>query len=148
MQKTYKFAIIYFLIFSLLLLLSSILLFEAKIGFSIQSIIEYYQGNADNFISAKSFGGILKIVLPHIFAFGLFIMVLLHFGVFTKSKNSLLFKIIIYSSFILGFVEIFSPLLIIQGFVIFAYIKMFAFIFFELLMLFLFWVLFKSIVYD
>ena len=138
----------YFLIFSLLVLISSILLFEEKIGFSIQSVINYYQGDANNFISVKSFNGILKIILPHIFAFALFVMVLLHFGVFTKSKNSSLFYMIIYSSFILGFVEIFTPLFIIQGFVIFAYIKMFTFVLFELLMLYLFWILFKSIVYD
>ena len=148
MQKAYKFSILYFLVFSLFLLLSSVLLFDEKIGFSIKSILEYYQGDEDKFIAAKSASGILKIILPHIFAFGLFIMVILHFTVFTKSRNSELFHFIIYSTFVLGLLELFAPLLIINGFIFFAYVKLATFFLFELLMLYLFWILFKSIVYE
>jgi len=148
LQKAYKFSILYFLLFSLMLLASSILIFNEKIGFSLQSVLEYYQGNEDKFIAAKSTSGILKIILPHIFAFGLFIMVILHFTVFTKSRNSQVFHFIIYAAFILGLLELFTPLLIIQGFVFFAYVKIVVFFLFEFLMLYLFWILFKSIVYD
>lgn len=148
MQKAYKFSIFYFLLFSLMLLASSILLFDAKIGFSIESIVEYYQGNEEKFIIAKSMHGILKIILPHIFAFGLFIMVILHFVVFTKKRNSLIFHFIIYSAFALGLLELFTPLLIIQGFLFFAYVKLTVFILFEFLMLYLFWILFKSIIFK
>ena len=148
MQRAYKFSILYFLVFSLLLLLSSVLLFSEKIGFSIESILGYYQGDEDKFISAKSASGILKIVLPHIFAFGIFIMVSLHFVVFTNSRNSKLFHYIIYSAFVLGILELFTPLLIINGFVFFAYVKIITFFLFEFLMLYIFWILFKSIVYD
>ena len=148
MQKAYKFSILYFLLFSLMLLTSSILIFNEKIGFSVQSVLEYYQGNEDKFITAKSTSGILKIILPHIFVFGLFIMVILHFKVFTKSRNSQVFHFIIYGAFILGLLELFTPLLIIQGFVFFAYVKIAVFFLFEFLMLYVFWILLKSIVYD
>jgi len=148
LQRAYKFSVLYFLVFSLLLLLSSVLLFSEKIGFSIESILGYYQGDEEKFISAKSASGILKIILPHIFAFGIFIMVILHFLVFTKSKNRKLFHYIIYSAFILGVLELFTPLLIIHGFIFFAYIKIITFFLFEFLMLYIFWLLFKSIIYD
>jgi hypothetical protein len=128
--------------------LSSVLLFDEKIGFSIKGILEYYQGNEEKFIAAKSASGILKIILPHIFAFGLFIMVILHFGVFTKSRNSKLFHFIIYSAFVLGLLELFTPLLIVNGFVFFAYVKLAVFFLFEFLMLYIFWILFKSIAYE
>lgn len=131
-----------------MLLASSILLFDEKIGFSVQSIVEYYQGSEEKFIAAKSMSGVLKIILPHIFAFGLFIMVILHFVVFTKKRNTQIFHFIIYAAFVVGFLELFTPLLIIQGLVFFAYVKMATFILFELLLLYLFWVLFKSIVYE
>jgi len=146
LQKAYRFSILYFLVLSILLLGSSVLLFESKIGFSIQSVLEYYQGNEEKFINPKSMVGVLKIILPHIFGFGLFSMVILHFVVFTKSRENKIFRFIIYALFIVAFLELFSPLLIIQGFAFFAFVKIVAFILFEVLYLALFWILFRSII--
>ena len=129
-----------------MLLVSSVLLFESKIGFSIQSVLEYYQGNEEKFINPKSMAGVLKIILPHIFGFGLFSMVILHFVVFTKSRENKIFRFIIYALFFIAFLELFSPLLIIQGFAFFAFVKIVAFILFEVLFLALFWILFRSII--
>ena len=148
MQKAYKYSILYFLVFSFLLIGSSIALFQVKIGFSIDAVLSYYQGNTTLFTPAKSSLGILKIILPHIFGFGLFIMVLLHFLVFTKLNNSKHLQILIYLAFTLAFLEIFTPFLIIQGILFFAYIKLFSFILLEFILLYLFYLLFITIVYE
>ena len=146
MIKAYKVSIIYFLVFSLLLLISSIMIFEHKIGFDSLSILNYYLGDEKLFIPAKSVSGVLKIVLPHIFVFGLFSMVILHFVVFTKQKEKT--KILIYLTFISAFLEIFTPLMILWGFESFAYLKLLSFILFEILILYLLYLLFFSIVYE
>lgn len=146
MTQTYKYSILYFLAFSLLLVLSGIMLFEEKIGFSIVNITEYYLGNEEKFITSKTTSGILKIVLPHIFAFGLFSMVLLHFLIFTKHRDTRTLKILIYAIFLSGFLEIFSPFMIFFGSPFFAYIKILSFILFESLVLYISWLLINSIV--
>jgi len=146
MIKAYKVSIIYFLVFSLLLLISSVMIFEHKIGFDSQFIINYYLGDEELFIPAKSVSGVLKIVLPHIFVFGLFSMVILHFVIFTKQKEKT--QILIYVTFISAFLEIFTPLMILWGFENFAYLKLFSFILFETLILYLSYLVFFSIVYE
>jgi len=145
LQQAYKYAVFYFLAFSLLLLGSSLLLFDDKIGFSASAVLEYYLGNEDKFLVEKSWGTILKIILPHIFAFGLFFMVTLHFLLFTKYKKSKLFLNLIYAIFFVGFLELFSPYLIILGLESFAYIKLISFILLEVLVLYTLWLLLSSI---
>ncbi len=148
MTKAYKYSILYFAAFSLLLLISGIMLFEHKIGFSVQSVSEYYLGSSDKFIVAKTGSGVLKIILPHIFAFGLFAMVILHFLVFTKERGKTKTKMLIYLTFITAFLEITSPFLIILGAEFFAYVKIISFILFESLILYSLWLLLHSIMYD
>ena len=148
MIKAYKYSIVYFLAFSLLLLLSGIMLFEEKIGFSVQGVSSYYLGDADRFISAKSADSILKTILPHIFGFGLFIMVILHFLIFTKQRNKAKTKLLIYLTFITAFIEISSPFLIIYGDALFSFVKISAFVLFMVLILYSIWLLLESIVQD
>jgi len=148
LNKAYKVSIVYFLLFSLLLLASGLLIFADKIGFSYIDILHYYLGDINNFTSAKSFIGISKIVVPHIFAFGLFVMVLLHFLIFTKRRDTKEFQIIIYLCAISAFLEIFTAFLIIQGYTLFIYIKLFSFFIFYLCILYIIFILFKSIIYD
>jgi hypothetical protein len=116
-----------------------------KIGFNYLSVLEYYIGNEEKFIPAQSAAGILKMVLPHIFVFGLFTMVLLHFLVFTDLKVKKAFLILIYITFITALLEIFAPFMIINGFEFFAYIKLFSFFSFLALILFILWLLFRKI---
>jgi len=148
MQKAYKLSILYYLLFSLLLITSAVMLFEHKIGFSVNQVLEYYIGSEEKFIPAKSAKGILKLVLPHIFVFGLFIMVLLHFLVFTRLRYKKSTLTLIYLTFITALLEIFTPFMIISGFSFFAYIKLFSFFAFLSLILYIFWLLFRSIVYE
>ncbi|MDF1883530.1 hypothetical protein JHD49_06210 [Sulfurimonas sp. SAG-AH-194-C21] len=145
MQQAYRYAVLYFLAFSLLLLVSSLLLFDDKIGLSVHGVLEYYLGNEDKFLVEKSWGTILKIILPHIFAFGLFFMVVLHFLLFTKHRTTQLFIKLTYAIFIMGFLELFSPYFIIMGLEFFAYVKLVSFISLELLLLYTLWLLLSSI---
>ncbi len=148
MTKAYKGAILYFLLFSTLLLISSILLFEYKIGFSIEEVSRYYLGDEELFIPTKTVSGILKITLPHIFVFGLFSMVVLHFIVFTSYREKKNTTILVYLLFISSFFELFSPIIIILGFESFAYLKLFSFFVFECLIIYILYLLFFSIVYE
>ncbi|HEY9202889.1 MAG TPA: hypothetical protein VIM82_01040 [Sulfurimonas sp.] len=148
MQEAYKLSILYYLAFSLLLIVSAVMLFEHKIGFSYSAVLEYYVGNEERFIPAQSAGGILKIVLPHIFVFGLFAMVLLHFLVFTKLREEKSLLLLIYAAFGVAMLEVFSPFLIINGFEFFAYIKLFSFFALLAIILYISWLLFKSISYE
>jgi len=145
LQKAYKYSIVYFLLFSILLLGSSLLLFADKIGLSSTAIVEYYLGNEANFIFAKSWETVLKIILPHIFAFGLYFMVVLHFLLFTRHKDTKLFLYLSYAIFFVGFLELFSPYMILAGFESFAVVKLISFILLELLLLYTFWLLLVSI---
>ena len=146
MQKAYKYSILYFLLFSLLLLGSSALLFSQKIGFSYEGVLDYYLGSEELFMMAKSNAGLLKIILPHIFGFALFFMVVLHFLLFTKHNKTKQFKFLIYSTFFVGILELFSPFFILSGFEFFAYIKLISFFLLESLLLYIFWLLLNAIV--
>jgi len=146
MQKAYKYSILYFLIFGLLLLTSSVLLFQEKIGFSYSGVLDYYLGNETTFIVAKSEAGLLKIILPHIFGFALFLMVILHFLIFTKINGSKKLRYLIYAAFSIAVFELSSPLFILNGFYFFAYVKLVSFFAFEFLVLYIFYLLFRSII--
>ena len=147
-HQTYKLSIVYILIFSLLLMASGALLFEHKIGFSVESIIAYYLGDEEKFIPLKSASGVLKLALPHIFVFGLFLMVILHFLVFTKQRKKKATRTLIYLIFTSALLEIFSPFVILFGLEFFAYVKIASFLALEVLTLYVLWLLFYSVVYD
>jgi len=148
MQKAYKLSILYYLAFTLLLITSAVMLFENKIGFSYASVLEYYIGNEERFIPAKSSLGVLKIILPHIFVFGLLSMVLLHFLVFTAHRYKRNTIILIYTTFLTAILEMFTPFFILNGYEFFAYIKLFSFFVFLALVVYISWLLFYSITYD
>ncbi len=148
LHKAYRYAISYFLLFSILLLLSSAVIFADKIGFSYESVLHYYLGDKATFTSAKTYAGLLKIILPHIFAFGLFAMVVLHFMIFTKKHNTKEIAFIILLTFLSAFLELFSPFLILAGFSFFVYMKIISFFLFQGTLLYILFILFKSIIYN
>jgi len=144
-NRSYEYALFYFILFSLLFLASSAILFFVKIGFSYDAVLHYYTGNEELFIASKSYSGLLKVILPHVFAFGLFIMVILHFLIFTKKRETKELRYIIYLSFVSAFLEIFSPFAIIRGYHFFVYLKIISFITLELLLLYALYLMLKSI---
>ncbi|MBN2816564.1 MAG: hypothetical protein JXQ67_07755 [Campylobacterales bacterium] len=145
MTKVYKVSIFYFLLFTLALLATAIALFSLKIGFSKADVLHYYLGDAEHFIVAKTALGILKIILPHIFAFGLFMMVLLHFLVFTEYRNSKQLRYTIYTAYITVAAELFSPFFILAGIEFFAYVKIAAFFLMSFIQVYLSYLLFHSL---
>ena len=145
MTNAYKYAIGYFLAFSLLLIVSGTMLFEQKIGFSVNQVTEYYLGNEENFTVAKTFTGVLKVILPHLAAFGLISMVLLHFLIFTKYKDTKQLKYLTILLFSSAFLEVFSPFFILLGTEFFSYVKVASFIVLETLVLYISWLLFISL---
>jgi len=75
-------------------------------------------------------------------------MVILHFLVFTKQRYKASTLVLIYTMLFTAFAEMFSPLMIINGYEIFAYVKLVSFITFLSTILYTLWLLFHSIVYD
>jgi len=145
MHRAYKISILYFSLFTLLLLASGYMIFESKIGFDTQRALAYYMGNKELFIAAKTNGGILKLVLPHIFGFALLSMIILHFLIFTKFRNRTFVKVLLYTIFISQFFEIFTPFLIINISEIFIYLKIISFFIFMGLIPIVLYLLFDSI---
>jgi hypothetical protein len=124
------------------------MIFKHKIGFSIDSILDYYMGNDKTFITPKSTLGILKSLLPHIFAFGLLSMVLLHFIVFTKQRYKKITKILVYLIYSSATLEILSSFLLVQNIEFFAYIKLLSLLSFEVSILYVLYILIYSIIKD
>lgn len=145
MHREYQNAIAIFSLFVILLVLSGVMIFIEKIGLSVEDIMVYYLGSEEKFIQAKSFQGLLKIVLPHTFAYGLLSMVLLHFLIFTDQRNLRRSKILVFVIFSSAFLEIVSPFLLLRGLEFFAYLKLGSFIVFNLSLLYVSYLLAKSI---
>ncbi len=145
MHRAYKISILYFSLFTLLLLVSGYMIFESKIGFDAQSALAYYIGSKELFIAAKTNAGILKLALPHIFGFALLSMIILHFLIFTKFRNRTFTKVLLYTIFISQFFEIFTPFLIINISEIFIYLKIISFFIFMSFIPIVLYLLFDSI---
>jgi hypothetical protein len=83
MHRAYRFAIVYFVLFGLMLLLSAGALFLSKIGFSAEAVSLYYLGS--DTVAGKSPYGLLETAVPHLGAMGLYIMVTAHFLLFAPA---------------------------------------------------------------
>lgn len=81
-------AVIFFVVFVFLQLVSGALLYAEHIGFAPAAVLEYYRGSeamlarypeaADNFRPAKTPIGLIKIALGHLLAYGVQIFILAH----------------------------------------------------------------------
>jgi len=138
LHKAYKLSIIYFSLFTLLLLVSAFLLFDLKIGFNAHDALSYYLGDSKQYIPAKTPLGLFKIVLPHIFAFALLSMVLLHFLAFTKFKDHQAVISFIVAVFVIQLLEIFTPFLVLYLSIYFIYFKIASFFLYMLSFILLF----------
>lgn len=58
--------------------LTSILMFQHKLGFSYASVVRYYLGDPELFMPARSFIGLLEVSHFHLFAMGMFFIVFSH----------------------------------------------------------------------
>lgn len=145
MHNTYKIAIVYFILFSILLLISALMIFSTKMGFSPLGVSDYYLGNEEKFMQAKSLSGLLKVSFPHIFSLALFAMVLLHFVYFTSHKNTKSLRYLIVLTYLTIFVELISGFVLLLGVPLFAFIKLISMVLMLLLFFIMFWMILSSI---
>lgn len=116
-----KLVIGFTLVFFFFLWLTNLLLY-LKIGFSYDSVVEYYRGNEETFRPAKSYIGMLEEAHFHFFSMAIILVTLNHLILFTQIRN--LWKLaIILASFISAFGDIAGGWLILYVSPLFAYLK-------------------------
>ncbi|MEN8182334.1 MAG: hypothetical protein ABFS46_07345 [Myxococcota bacterium] len=62
--------------------LTNALLYFQKMGLSPASVVEYYLGNEERFLSPRSYQGLLEVSHFHLFAMGMLLLVLTHLALF------------------------------------------------------------------
>jgi hypothetical protein len=63
------------------------LLYFSKMGLTPGSVVEYYLGNEERFLSPRSYQGLLEVSHFHLFAMGMLLMVLTHLILFVPLEN-------------------------------------------------------------
>ena len=68
---------------------TGILMFREKLGFGYDSVVRYYLGDPEMFMTPRSFIGLLEVTHFHLFAMGLFFVVFSHLLLFTPFRERL-----------------------------------------------------------
>ena len=92
-----KLLIAIFSLFALTFTVINLFLFKEKLGFSPESVKEYYLGNPNKFVKPKSFEGLVKVTHPHMLSIPAFYFALGHFFLFTSYKKKGLIIILLLS---------------------------------------------------
>ncbi|HWP91311.1 MAG TPA: hypothetical protein VNN20_03810 [Thermodesulfobacteriota bacterium] len=116
-----KLVIVFTLIFFFFLWLTNLLLY-LKIGFSYNSVVDYYRGNEETFRPAKTYIGMLEEAHFHFFSMAIILVTLNHLILFTGIR-SLWKLLIILASFVSAFGDIAGGWLILYVSPLFAYLK-------------------------
>jgi len=145
MHQSYRYAIAYFALFGALLLISGMVLFFSKIGYSYVAVESYYLGSEALFTHPKSSYGLLETALPHLGSIGLFIMVTGHFLLFSTKERKRRAVKLVTALFIVALLDIFSGFLIVEGWALFIWIKLASFALLQLMGLWLLWLLFSAV---
>ncbi len=61
---------------------TNLLLYFSKMGLTYDSVVSYYLGNEEQFLSPRSFQGLLEVAHFHLFAMGMLLLVLTHLILF------------------------------------------------------------------
>jgi hypothetical protein len=69
-----------------LLWVTNALLFFHKMDFSVASVLAYYRGNEEAFLSPRSYQGMLEVSHFHLFAMGMLLLVLTHLMLFVPLR--------------------------------------------------------------
>lgn len=125
MHRAYRFAIGYFALFGLLLLLTGGWIFLSKIGFSSENITLYYLGS--DTAAGKSAYGLLETAVPHFAAMGLFVMVAAHFLLFAPRRAKRHAAKLAIALFAAAAADLASGAVIAAGFTAFSWVKLSAF---------------------
>jgi hypothetical protein len=65
------------------------LLYFEKMGLTYASVVQYYLGSEERFLSPRSYQGLLEVSHFHFFAMGMLLLVLTHLMLFVPLRNSL-----------------------------------------------------------
>jgi len=112
------------------------LLFTRLVGLTPHDVNLYY--------GDKSLHGLLEVMLPHTLFIAIALMAVLHFLAFIQTIDSQTKKRAIYLLFPLFFLDQFSPLLISMGLEFFSIIKLSAFIGFQVMLIWVWIMIFKQ----
>lgn len=116
-----KLVIVLTLIFFFFLWVTNLLLY-LEIGFSYDSVVEYYKGNEEAFRPPKSYLGLLQESHFHFFSMAIILVTLNHLILFARIGN--LWKLVlILASFVSAFGDIAGGWLILYISPLFAYLK-------------------------
>ncbi len=66
---------------------TNLLLFFNKMSLSYTSVVEYYLGSEERYLSPRSYQGLLEVSHFHLFAMGILLLVLTHLVLFIPLKN-------------------------------------------------------------
>ncbi len=116
-----KLIILFTVLFFIFLWLTNLLLY-LQIGFSYESVVEYYLGSEESFRSPKSYLGLLEEAHFHFFSMAIILVTLNHLLLFTNIRNSWKL-VIILASFLSAFGDIAGGWLIRYVSPEFAYLK-------------------------
>ena len=67
--------------------LTNALLYFAKMGLTPGSVIDYYRGNEEQFLSPRTYQGMLEVAHFHLFAMGMLLLVLTHLMLFVPLRD-------------------------------------------------------------
>ncbi len=103
------------------------LLYFAKMSLSYESVVSYYRGNEELFLSPRSYQGLLEVSHYHLFAFGMLLLLMTHLMLFIPVKSS--WKVWLISvPFLAGFLDEGASWLVRFGHPGFAYLKIAGFL--------------------
>jgi hypothetical protein len=145
MKQRYFFTLISFFVLLLMIqLFSGITLFIVKFGLYPDLIRQYFLGDPEHYIMAKSFCGLIKTAFIHFFAYGVILFIVTHFVMMIQTISMRLKINLIIISSIAGFIDIVSNFLI-KYEMTFVYSKLLAFITFELTLFLMLFLILKSL---
>ncbi len=138
-----KYIMLMFLFLILLHWVTNFFYFFLKLGYTFQSVSEYFLGNPEKFLQPKTAMGLLEVTHMHLFAMGIVLVAVTHIlALFPVSER---FKVWLFvTAFSSAFLDIASGWLITFLSPSFTYLKMASFL---TLQLSLAWVILASIFY-
>ncbi len=81
-NRLLKIIVLCFLAYTLILWITNAALYFSKLGLSPQSVIDYYRGNEERYLSPRSFLGLLEVLHFHTFSMGILLLTLTHLLLF------------------------------------------------------------------
>ena len=123
--------LVFTLVYVLLLWVTNLLLYSERIGFTYDTIVNYYLGSEEEFKNPVSYIGLLEATHWHLFVFAMSLLLVNHLTVFSNLNQFLkLFLIIV--SFLSGLGDMSAGWLIRFVSPSFAYLKLWSFIAFQI----------------